>query len=156
MNYIKVWNIGDMMGTYVFPHMQLGCGAMTYAQMETTVNQLIEKMDVKKGEIVIETEYCSELDGKWNITLAFKGMDYDIQKNRTFMYLIRRDLNHNDTFTGPFYHFGRDEVPLSPKHHRILYKNVEKILYEIFPNAFEINAFQTKFGIAPAKVARKE
>jgi hypothetical protein len=124
---------------------------MSPDQLRCTAKAVVDKMKDCNGEVEIVDDYCAELDGVWNVKLAFKGMDHE-KRNRTFMYLIRRDMAHADCFASPFFHYGRKEFPLWNTYHKGLFMKVEDILCEMFPNAFRINAFATKVGMKPAVV----
>jgi len=122
----------------------------THDDICSFAEQLQIKLQQLNVVIYKTSGYCSEVDGKWNVTLAISSKTTPVEgKNPVYMYLIRRDTNSSSDIGGtygcPFYN---TEYVYELGHYK-LSKNkeylelVENALQEIIGEASRITCFHT-------------
>jgi hypothetical protein len=103
-NQLSTWKIGSVQidpsikWSNIYTHNEL---CLFAKGLETKLPQL--------NIVIFETsEYCFEVDGRWNVTLSISSKTTPVEgKNPVYMYLIRRDTNSSSDIGGtygcPFY-----------------------------------------------------
>lgn len=142
---ISIWRVGAV---YIEPSIKWS-NIYTHDDLCSFSEQLKTKLPELNIELFKTNGYCSEVDGKWNVTLAISAKTAPEGKNPVYMYLIRTETHSSSDIGGtygcPFYN---TEYVYTQGHYK-LSKNkeylelVENALQEIIGEASRITHFHT-------------
>ena len=139
-NTIKVWNLGKVR---IYPHLEID-ELWDYAKIQTEFSEMQQKLTQLSFINYGCNNYCSEINGRWNI--PFGVIIYTDEGVIHYTYMIRRDHQLKKTFCCPFYHedYGYNRIPnkmFDRKSCPNEFEIIEKYLMEKF-NGNIIDSFQ--------------
>ena len=146
---IPEWKRGTRSLT-IYPSLKWGT-TYSFDQIIQFANQLAEKIKLPENvsiNVFPVNSYCWEVNGKWNV--SFGIVERTETRTITYMYMIRRDTNHDSDIAGtygcPFFNseFCYEKHPhtsLSQKKEFLTL--VETTLQDIMGEASKITHFHT-------------
>tara|TARA_B100000787_G_C16191445_1_gene297775 strand:+ start:1090 stop:1743 length:654 start_codon:yes stop_codon:yes gene_type:complete len=99
----------------IYPHLEIN-EVWTYDRMRDEVLKMKETLTELSFITYMQSSYCSEINGRWNVAFSLEVLDGDTTFHRT--YMIRYDHHLKKVYCCPFYH--EDYGYLGNNPHRML------------------------------------